>query len=242
MKQILVMILCLASFSAGCAPAVRPAAEPIDRIFYGSAEKTVTLVVFLPGRDDAVAAFEQNGFVEALRQKEINADMVSVDAHPGYYLEKKFLERLKIDVIDPARQSGYEKVWLVGVSMGALGSLLYLNHYPEEISGVVLIGPYLGDREIVEEIRSSAGLSSWSPGIVDKGDWQRGLWKGLQDFREKKNLPPVYLGYGRDDRYAEGAELFSGLLPEERVYAVRGGHLWPVWRSLWNLFLVRGTL
>ena len=103
MKKTIAMLLVLVISAVGCAPSFRPASAPIDQAFYGGSDKTGTLIVFLPGRDDDVTSFERHGFVETLRQQEISADMVSVDAHPGYYVERKLLERLKEDVIAPAR-------------------------------------------------------------------------------------------------------------------------------------------
>ncbi|GAB4486440.1 MAG: hypothetical protein OHK006_14320 [Thermodesulfovibrionales bacterium] len=241
MKRIFAAVLCLAIFSAGCGPRMRPAAVPIDKVFYGSSENTSTVVVFLPGREDDVNAFECHGFVDAIRQQNISADMVAVDAHLGYYAEKTLADRMKQDVIGPARSAGYDRIWLAGVSMGSLGALLYLKHHPEEIDGVILIGPYLGDNEIIDEIRNAGGLAAWTPGDVGADDWQRTLWKGLRDMHGKK-LPPIYLAYGKDDRYAGGAELFAPLLPADRVSTVPGGHDWRTWHTLWKRFLARNVL
>lgn len=241
MKKTFAAVLCLAILSAGCGPRMRPAAVPIDKALYGAGENTSTLVVFLPGREDDVTSFERHGFVDAVRQENISADMMTVDAHLGYYAEKTLVDRMRQDVIGPARSAGYDRIWLAGVSMGALGALLYLKHHPEEVNGVLLIGPYLGDTEIIDEIQGAGGLAAWTPGDVGTDDWQRTLWKGLKDMHGRE-LPPIYLAYGKDDRYAGGAELLTPLLPADRVSAVPGGHDWRTWRSLWKVFLAKGIL
>ena len=63
-------------------------------------------------------------------------------------------------MIDPARREGKDNIWLVGFSMGGLGSLLYLREHPEYIEGVCLIAPFLGDEEIIEEIQAAGGVRS----------------------------------------------------------------------------------
>src|SRR5262249_11683225 len=54
--------------------------------------------------------------------------------------------------------------------------------------------------------------------------------------------PPIYLGYGRSDRYAAAQKLLADLLPPARVTTVPGGHRWAPWEDLWRAFLGRGVL
>jgi hypothetical protein len=46
-----------------------------------------TLLVFLPGIRDKAMVFADEGFVAALRESGIKADMVGLESHPYYYLE-----------------------------------------------------------------------------------------------------------------------------------------------------------
>ena len=61
-------------------------------------------------------------FLEKIEDKDF--DVISVDAHFGYYKNRDLVPRLHDDVITPAQQNGYEKIWLLGVSMGGMVSNL----------------------------------------------------------------------------------------------------------------------
>ena len=52
------------------------------------------------------------------------------------------VDRLKEDVINPAKEKGYTKIWLVGISLGGLGSLLYAMEHPSDIEGMLVLAPY----------------------------------------------------------------------------------------------------
>ena len=65
--------------------------------------------------------------------------------------------RLHLDVVLPASARGRQKIWLVGTSLGAMGSLAYVKRYPETVAGVVLLGPYLGEEPILDEIERAGG-------------------------------------------------------------------------------------
>jgi hypothetical protein len=81
------------------------------------------LLVFLPGVFDVVEDYEAYGFLRAVRETGRAVDMLLVDAHLGYYAARTVLERLRQDVIVPAR-ARYESICLIGISMGGLGALL----------------------------------------------------------------------------------------------------------------------
>jgi pimeloyl-ACP methyl ester carboxylesterase len=162
--------------------------------------------------------------------------------------------RLKQDVIDPARAKGYERIWLIGNSLGGFGSLSYVREYPNEIAGVVLLGPYLGERPLIKEIRHAGGLLRWEPGDVllkSKDGTEKHIWTWLKENgqpgqswagdkeRPKKQgcVPKIFLGYGRYDRFAYAQDYLSTLLPPEQVIAIDGGHDWSTWKTLWTRFL-----
>ena len=65
--------------------------------------------------------------------------MVVADAHVGYFRNRSFEDRLRADVMVPARARGYESIWLAGISLGGLGALLYADEHPEEVAGLLLI-------------------------------------------------------------------------------------------------------
>jgi pimeloyl-ACP methyl ester carboxylesterase len=50
-------------------------------------------------------------------------------------------------------------------------------------------------------------------------------------------LPPIYLGFGEADRYAEPSRRLAHSLPPERVATLPGGHDWGTWMRLWRALL-----
>jgi len=128
----------------------------------------------------------------------------------------------------------------VGVSMGGLGSLLYLLNYPEDsgIAGIILMSPFLGEREILHEIIRAGGVRKWDPGGYDDSDWQRLLWDWLKRYDQQQDrLPPIYLGYGNDDSYALGQGLLAAILPGNQVVRIEGTHSVDTVKEIWAIML-----
>ncbi|MBN2793202.1 MAG: alpha/beta fold hydrolase, partial [Desulfuromonadales bacterium] len=124
-----------------------------------------------------------------------------------------------MDIILPAKAKGYEKIWLVGVSMGGFGSLMYAKDHPGEIDGIYVIAPFLGYEEIVAEITAAGGVHQWQPGEYDPhDDWERMFWHWLKQCAEgEKQMPNLYLGFGRQDAFNPAHQLLSALLPENHI-------------------------
>jgi hypothetical protein len=241
-------------FVAGCFP---PTTVPIETIRYEAPDKQPPrlLFVFLPGRGDPIAVFQKEGLVEAVRQRGLRVDMIAVNAHIGYYVNGTVFTRLKEDVIKPAKAEGYEQIWLVGNSLGGYGSLSYVREYPGDVTGVVLLGPFLGGKDIVDEIKQAGGILQWTPTEIKlktEDEWDKHLWLWIKDrvrqekFRflaeeceQKECNPKVYLGYGRRDRFSYGQEFLASLMPLEQVIVIDGGHDWTTWTKLWKMFLDR---
>jgi pimeloyl-ACP methyl ester carboxylesterase len=201
-----------------------------------------TLLVMLPGSYSRPEEFVQEGFVRATRERGIAADIVLVDAHVGYYADKSIVERLRADVIGPALAQGYTHVWLVGISIGAFGALIYGEAQPQGIAGIAAIGPYLGKRALSEEIDAKGGLRAWRApvGKLDPDDIDTIVWRWLQT--DAATRPELFLGYGRDDRFVFSDRLLAATLPADRVFTAPGGHDWAPWRAIWNEMLDRMPL
>jgi pimeloyl-ACP methyl ester carboxylesterase len=200
------------------------------------------LFVFLPGRGDRAETFEQRGFVEALRKRPLSIDVRSADATFGYYTRGTFVERLSTDVIAPAKPRGYEEIWLVGPSMGGFGSLYYSRSHTDEITGALAIAPFLGDRDVIDEIAKAGGLKQWrAPSrvdTVDRNNFERELWRWLQAATQgKEKAPLLYVGYGTADRLSTADALLAAELPPSHVFLTDGGHEWAAWRRVLESFL-----
>jgi pimeloyl-ACP methyl ester carboxylesterase len=227
-------LLCLTS----CLPASK---VPIDTVSFQGSQPAQheTLVVFLPGRGSSVRSFEEEGLVQALHRKSPGIDMIGVEAHLGYYQDRTILKRLREDVIVPAQKLGYRQVWLVGISMGGLGAILYDTAYPGDVTGICVMAPYLGEGSVLEEIRRAGGLTRWQPDAAG-ADPDREIWRQLKAYAAReKSAGRVYLGFGTGDRFAVTNRFFGDLLPAGQVMTAAGGHDWPTWRTLWDLTLER---
>ncbi len=242
---------------AACYPSYYPTTIPIDTLHFDApAGDHQQLFIFLPGNGDPVSAFYEHGLVQAVRQRGLSIDMIGVNAHLGYYMEGTVITRLKQDVIDPAKARGYKNIWLVGNSLGGFGSISYARQYPQDITGVILLGPFLGERKTANEIREAGGLQKWEPEDIGNNSqtaWEKQLWLWLRDHQQQEEFwrwikeceqkegcsPKIYLGYGRNDRFSYGQKLLAEVLPPQRVVVIRGGHNWTTWKELWDIFLDR---
>ncbi len=209
------LLLALGLAAAGCLDRPSPATVPMRTLeISGSSPASRCLVVFLPGRGDTPEHFVRNGFPEELRRAGSRCAMIGADSHLGYYFEKTVIDRLREEVIAPARARGVEEIWLVGISLGGFGSLLYEKEHPGEIAGIVAIAPFLGD-----EGAEFAAFRSWLEG------------------RPAPDDPPLFLVYGKGDRFADVNGELAARLPGDHVFQVRGGHTWAAWRRGWGAFL-----
>ncbi len=233
----LILPAALALLASSCTPAVTTPIGTIDFRQPG-AQRQQTLLVFLPGIHDRADVFADKGFVAALRASGIRADMMGVDAHLGYYLKREFVPRLRNDVIVPAKKEGYKRIWLVGISLGGFGAIWYDVENPGDLAGIVILAPYLGDEEVVEEVAKAGGMMAWSPGDGMEPDDQHRIWQGLKVYgQEEKNAGRVFLGYGNSDKFATADGMLAVVLPPEQVFTVDGGHDWLTWNLLWQRML-----
>lgn len=232
-----ILFVLAALLLTSCTP---PTTVPIKTVaFSQTGEKhRHTLLVFLPGIRDKAAVFAEEGFVAAVHANGIQADMIGVEAHLDYYVKKEFLPRLKADVIAPAKRLGYDNIWLVGVSLGGFGALWYDIENPGDLAGIVALAPYLGEPEVVEEVARAGGLTGWHPQMNIGIDDQHKIWRGLKSYERRERCEGrVYLGYGRQDKFAAPDGMLAAVLPPAQVFTIEGGHDWSAWRPLWDSIL-----
>jgi len=244
----LVALAALAVFLSGCF-GLRPTSVPVESLTLAESPSADCLLVLMPGRGDRPQRYAENDFARIALANGAEADVVALDTHLGYYRDKSVADRLDEDVVAPALERG-QKVWLGGISLGGLGSLLYLARKRGEVEGVILLSPYLGEGKVLDEIEAAGSLAAWEPPQLDPAPdkppegqevWQR-LWIFLQQSLENPDSPPIYLAYGDDDRLARAHRLLARELPEAQVVVLEGGgHDWETWVPLWEE-LMAGTV
>jgi pimeloyl-ACP methyl ester carboxylesterase len=202
-------------------PALAPVAAP-------------TRMAWLPGALHSAQHFIDAGFAQAVRARRAPLDLIFVDLEVEHVEDRSALERLRSDIMLPARASGVS-IWLGGISLGGLFALSYAASHPGEVDGLCLLAPYLGNRILTAEIAGSPGIAAWQPGELAETDEERRIWRYIK--HRCAESPPLYLGFGDQDRFAAAHELLAATLPADSVDVIAGGHEWPTWVRLWENFL-----
>jgi hypothetical protein len=236
-------VLLSAGMLLGCFPRGDPS-QPIPTAFVDAPQKAQRLVVVLPGRGDDLDGLRKSDIAQAVQAAWPDADVVLTGLALGYYTEGQAERRLHDEVIVPARRRGYRQIWLVGASLGGMGSIMYDRAYPDEVTGMVLLAPYLGEKEILSPIAAAGGIANWvpppKPGAVTGDNFQQELWRHVQSWsREPSAARNVWLAYGNKDRFRDSMPLLSPVLPAGHVLVREGGHDWGVWSPVTREVLMR---
>lgn len=193
------------------------------------------LIVLLPGLSDHADIFFKYGFEQDLRQAGVQADLRFVDTRVRYYTEREIVERLRREILEPARVSGYREIWIVGVSVGGFAALETAREHPHLVDGIVVFSPFLGRMAKTMEIRRAGGLEAWTPPPTEDRDFTLRLWAWLQGYtRDDAGLPPLFLAYGAyENDFYWGYSLLAEVLPHDRVERYEGIHGWRSWKPMW---------
>jgi pimeloyl-ACP methyl ester carboxylesterase len=230
---VLMVLVAAALATSGCHQK-RPPVTPIPFKYYQSGSSpSTTLLVLLPGIHDTIDRFEDHGFIDAVQQSEQPCDLVSVDAHYGYYDAATIVERLRDDVIIPAQQAGYSDIRTVGISLGGFGALLYANRYSTEVNTLVLLAPWLGSEALIDSITAAGGLENWQLADTVDAPPLRDIWLQRKQYATTNaDFPELYLGYGTTDKFQEAHTLLASTLPDDHVFTIAGGHNWSSWEQM----------
>jgi pimeloyl-ACP methyl ester carboxylesterase len=194
-----------------------------------------TRVVLLPAAYTGPEDFVREGFVRAARERVVSLDLVFVELKLRYLTDRTVLRRVRHELVLPARALGCRSIWIGGISLGGFLAMAYAERYPDEVDGVCLFAPYLGNHIVTGEIERANGVHEWQPGEIAEDDDERRIWHFIKTHRTRSL--PLHLGFGREDRFAASHRLMATALPPENVDVVPGGHEWPAWRQLWENFL-----
>ena len=197
------------------------------------------LWVMLPGAYMKPDDFLRAGFADAIHARGLPHDIALLEATISEVVDGNALlllqDYLRATAATPAR-----KVCLLGISLGAQLALLCLarsganapqSQAAARVSHALVMAPYLGPRDLLAKVAAGARLADGVLPPAAPVDNEREIWHWLQDSAVRK--PPLYLGYGSDDRFADAHALMARTLPAERVDTQPGGHEWPVWSALW---------
>lgn len=208
--------------------------KPLSLLWDKVDKKSDKLIIFIPGLYDSVDKFKKESFFHYARQAGVEADMVAISINVGHLSERVMVRRIRKDVFRIIRNDGYKNIWIVGLSLGGLSSLVYLQHHEKDLCGVVVLAPFLADDRLIKEVKKFNGIKKWVPAaekIKDSIDDQiNSLWTWLTI---KNDFSNIYLGYGKQDRYIVGSHLLEAFLDESHVVAVDGEHDWATGRKIW---------
>jgi pimeloyl-ACP methyl ester carboxylesterase len=196
-------------------------------------------MIWLPGAFQGPEDFVSAGFDLAVRKRNLALDLQFVAVELEHVGDRAVIDDLAREIIAPARAAGCRSIWLAGISLGGFFALDYAATRLEGCEGLYLLAPYLGSRQLIAEIASAPSLDAWDAGPLAESDEERRIWRFIRD-RCREDGPgarPVYLGYGREDRFARGHALMAQVFAPERVHVAAGGHDWPTWLALWEQFL-----
>ena len=197
--------------------------------------RATELVVLLPGRHSKPEEFVREGIVRKVQEKRPGARIIVPDLHLRYYMERTASQCLWEEIIRPARRESLP-VTLVGVSLGGLGALITWLEHPCDIRQVLLLAPYLGEDELLAEIRRS-GLQTSDPVFPEprsQEDAMRVLWLRMEQQKRLAASAPraIRLACGTKDRHLAANRLFAeSFLSESQYQEVDGGHDWSAWRQ-----------
>jgi pimeloyl-ACP methyl ester carboxylesterase len=198
-----------------------------------------TLVVMLPTMGGDGSFYESRGFIQELRDRGFSSHCKVLNVDPSLYLNRRIVDLLKSEVIDPAKADGYEKIWLLGISLGGHGALLYLSEYPEDIYATVVLAPFVADPLTTRLIQKEGGLKE----MKKCPDLAWGYACNMLTLIKKYLGTPgnerrLALGFGTDDAFARQNRMLAELIAPDQIFIVQGGrHDWNTWKKLFDQVL-----
>jgi pimeloyl-ACP methyl ester carboxylesterase len=198
------------------------------------------LLVMLPGAGITAEDFAAQGFIAAAQASQPALDIIALRPDLDLYLDGTVGQVLHDGVIAAAIASGIRRVWLLGLSLGGMGALLYASDHPNCVEGVVLLAPFLGTHGTMAELSRAGRFEDWKAEASMATALERQLLIWLQSqLVAGRNHPRILLGHATRDRFAAGHRLLAAALPPSQVVQVDGVHDWMAWTEAWDAILAR---
>ena len=141
-----------------------------------------SLVVLFPTMGGKGSHYETQGFLDEVWERDFEASMEVLDVKPSLYLGSRIVELVKTEVIEPAKAEGYKEIYLIGISLGGHGALLYATTHPEDIDGIVVLAPFISGDLVSEAIEEAGGLDTWEDCPFLGWEYACNVWKSLQVY------------------------------------------------------------
>ena len=197
------------------------------------------LWVMLPGAYMKPADFLRAGFADAIHSRGLPHDIALLEATISEVVDGSALLLLQ-DYLRATADAPARKVCLLGISLGAQLAMLCLSRGGADalqsraaarVGHAFVLAPYLGPRDLLAKMAAGSRVADGELPLTAPVDTESEIWHWLQDSAVRK--PPLYLGYGSEDRFADAHAMMARTLPAQRVDTQPGGHEWPVWSALW---------
>jgi len=208
----------------------------VRTVIRATGERPALALGLLTGSYSTAEDFLREGFLEALERRGFDAWVAMGEVRAAHFSDGSVVQRIRESVVERARADGLSRVWLAGVSLGALACLCYAARHAEEIERMALFSPYPGTRELLREIDAAGGALRWQPDAAAL-DPEREAWRWLRE--RGASAERIECWFASADRFAQGQRSMARLLPASSVHEVPGGHEWKDWRGMWSDFLER---
>lgn len=103
------------------------------------------------------------------------------------------------------------------------------------ISGIVLLGPFLGEEDLVSEIENAGGVQNWRKQLSYAPEREEQVWLWIDELIEpgSNRIRSAIVAFGAKDKFERGGRLLARSIPDNGVFITDGGHNWTTWSLLW---------
>lgn len=240
-----VMLCVLLVLGLGGCAAGGDVTRPIPTARIAARSAADRAVIVLPGRGDNLDSLQRRNLAGVIQRYWPDADVILTGLTLPFYRQGRATARLHEEVVVPTRERGYREIWLLGISLGGMGAILYEHEHPGEVDGIVLLSPYLGEAALQDEIRNASGLAKWVPGprqALGPDTFERELWRTLKQWQnDPVRARAVWQGYGTEEPFRVPIALMLPALPTEHVLPMPGQHDWNLWIPAASALLERAA-